>query len=99
MKRVKIYRNNEWIAMGEMEDPSTWIEEGKRDQWWGDPSALTFQIEDITQEVALNQVMNDRKQAYPTPEEFMNAFFDEGEAGIEKLRQRRSEVKARFPKP
>ena len=85
--------------MGEMEDPSTWIEEGKRDQWWWDPSALTFQIEDITQEVALNQVMNDRKQAYPTPEEFMNAFFDEGEAGIEKLRQRRSEVKARFPKP
>jgi len=101
MKRIKIFRNNEWIAMGEFEEPEAtqWIDQGKTEKWWGDPTLLTFEITDITQEVELNKVLNARRAEYPSVEEFLNAFFDGGAAAIEQLRQKRLAVKAKYPKP
>lgn len=99
MKRVKVYRNKEWIAVGEFEDPTSWIEDGKQEKWWGDPALLTFEIEDITAEVALNKVLNARRAEYPSAEEFLNAFFDGGDSALEELRQKRLAVKAKYPKP
>lgn len=99
MKRVKIYRHKEWIAAGEFEDPTVWMEEGKAKKWWGDPDLLTFEIEDITYDYELNQILDMRRIEYPSPEEFLNAFFDGNQEEIEKLRQKRIEVKQKYPKP
>ena len=59
----------------------------------------TISIEDITAEHELQQVIAARKAEYPSPEEFMNAFFDGGEEAIEQLRLKRLEIKSRHPKP
>ena len=60
----------------------------------------TYQIEiiDISAEYELAKCIAKRKSEYPTPEEFMNAFFDGGDAALEELRQRRLLVKAEYPK-
>lgn len=99
--RVTVYRNEEMSAQGTFENPQhlAWIEEGKANKWWGDPSFLRFEIEDITAEVALNQVLNARREEYPGIEEFLNAFFDGGDSAIEELRQKRLAIKAKYPKP
>lgn len=59
----------------------------------------TIEIIDVTYETALQECIQNRIRAYPTPEEFMNAFFDGPEIAIDLLRQRRYEVKAKYPKP
>jgi hypothetical protein len=101
LKEIKVYRNGEWVAFAEFPEPQAteWIEEGKREQWWGDPQYLTFEVRDISFECELRKVIELRKSEYPTFEEFLNAFFDESESGIEKLRQKRIEVKLKYPKP
>ena len=101
MKEIKVYRSGEWVAFAEFPEPQAteWIEEGKREQWWGDPQYLTFEVRDISFECELRKVIESRKSEYPTFEEFLNAFFDEGEAGIKKLRKKRIEVKLKYPKP
>lgn len=56
----------------------------------------TIDIEDISQEHALREVIAKRVAEYPTPAEFLNAFFD---GGLEALREKRLEIKAKYPKP
>jgi hypothetical protein len=63
------------------------------------PAEYSIEIEDITSEYNLQQVIAARKAEYPSPEEFMNAFFDGGEEAIEQLRLKRLEIKSRHPKP
>jgi len=63
------------------------------------PPEYTIEIIDITYEHELDKVVQKRRSLYPSPEEFMNAFFDGGEEAIEELRQRRLEVKENNPKP
>ena len=63
------------------------------------PAEYTISIEDITSEHELQQVIMKRKAAYPSPEEFMNAFFDGGDEAIEELRQKRLQIKQLYPKP
>lgn len=63
------------------------------------PAEYTVEVVDISHEHALEQCIAARKAAYPTPEEFMNAFFDGGEQAIEIMRQVRLTIKAAHPKP
>lgn len=98
MKRAKVYRNGEWIAAAEFEDPTEWIEEGKSKRWWGDPSLLTFEVEDITEEYENRLVLEKRIAEYPTVEEFLNVFFDGGDEGMQQLIKKRQEIKAKYPK-
>lgn len=63
------------------------------------PAEYTISIEDITTEHELQQAIMKRKAAYPSPEEFMNAFFDGGDEAIEELRQKRLQIKQLYPKP
>jgi hypothetical protein len=58
----------------------------------------TVEIEDITSEYNLQQVIAARKAEYPSAEEFMNAFFDGGEEAIAALQAKRLEIKAKYPK-
>lgn len=59
----------------------------------------TIEIEDISSQYALEQVIMKRKLEYPSPEEFLDAMFDGGGEAIEKLKQRRLAIKAKYPKP
>jgi hypothetical protein len=58
-----------------------------------------IQIEDITEQHSLQQVIAKRKAEYPSAEEFMNAFFDGGDEAIQALLAKRLEIKAKYPKP
>jgi hypothetical protein len=62
------------------------------------PAEYTVEIEDITPEYNLQQVIAARKAEYPSAEEFMNAFFDGGEEAIAALQAKRLEIKAKYPK-
>lgn len=58
----------------------------------------TIEIEDITEEHNLQQVIAKRKAEYPSAEEFMNAFFDGGDEAIAALQAKRLEIKQKYPK-
>jgi hypothetical protein len=59
----------------------------------------TIEIIDISAETALAECLAKRKAEYPSAEEFLNAFFDGGEAGLASLHAKRLEIKAKYPKP
>lgn len=59
----------------------------------------TVEIIDISAEHALQDCINKRKSEYPNIEDFLNAYFDEGEQGIDSLREQRIAIKAKYPKP
>jgi hypothetical protein len=63
------------------------------------PANYTVEIVDITAEHELAQVIAARKAEYPTPEEFMNAYFDGGPSALGVLMGKRLEIKAKYPKP
>jgi hypothetical protein len=100
MKKV-IVKNLEGIQThgAEMEDPTAWIEQCVASNAWGQPEEYTVEIVDITVEHALAECIESRKSEYPTPEEFMNAFFDGGDSAVEALKAKRLAIKAKYPKP
>jgi len=59
----------------------------------------SVEIVDISAQVALENCMAARKAEYPTPEEFMNAFFDGGEEAVAALQAKRLAIKQKYPKP
>jgi hypothetical protein len=59
----------------------------------------TVEIEDITAEHELQQVITKRKAEYPSAEEFLNAFFDGGDEAVAELQAKRLSIKAKYPKP
>jgi hypothetical protein len=56
----------------------------------------SIEIIDVSQEHALREVMAKRIAEYPSPAEFLNAYFD---GGLDLLREKRLQVKAKYPKP
>jgi hypothetical protein len=63
------------------------------------PAEYTVEITDITSEYALAEVIKNRVSEYPTPADFMNAYFDGGETALAALQVQRLAVKAKYPKP
>jgi hypothetical protein len=59
----------------------------------------SIEISDISAEHALKECLSKRKAEYPSPEEFMNAYFDGGEAALVELQAKRLAVKVKYPKP
>lgn len=99
-------QSERWILEGsESYDPLDVLETEARDDgmslqtWVKLKAEYTIEIIDITQEHVLAECIAKRKAEYPTPESFMNAYFDGGDAALEALRQKRLEVKAKYPKP
>lgn len=58
-----------------------------------------IEIVDISQEYALQECIANRKAAYPTTEDFLNAYFDGGESAVQALQAQRLAVKQKYPKP
>lgn len=56
----------------------------------------TIEIEDISKEHELREVIQKRIAEYPSAAEFLNAYFD---GGLDLLREKRLAVKAKYPKP
>ena len=100
MKKVLV-KNLDGIQThgAEMEDPSEWIAECEAFEAFGPIGEYTIEIIDITAEHALAEVIKNRVAEYPTPAEFMNAFFDGGESAIAELQAKRLAIKAKYPKP
>lgn len=63
------------------------------------PAEYTVEIEDISAEVALKKCIESRIAEYPTPAEFMNAYFDGGEQALADLQAKRLAIKQKYPKP
>lgn len=63
------------------------------------PAEYTVEIEDISAQVALENCMAARRAEYPTPEEFLNAFFDGGDTAVAALQAKRLAIKQKYPKP
>jgi len=59
----------------------------------------TVEIVDVTAQHELAECIAKRKAEYPSPEDFMNAYFDGGPAALGVLMQSRLEVKSKYPKP
>jgi len=59
----------------------------------------TIEITDISEEHALKECLSKRKAEYPSAEEFLNAYFDGGEAALAELQVKRLAVKVKYPKP
>lgn len=63
------------------------------------PAEYTIEVVDITAEADLAKCIANRKAEYPSPEDFLNAFFDGGEPALAELQAKRLSVKAKYPKP
>jgi hypothetical protein len=100
MKKV-IIKNLQGIQThgAEMEDPTAWIAECEASGAFGLPEEHTVEIIDITLEHELAECINKRVSEYPTPADFMNAFFDGGQVDLAELQARRLAIKAKYPKP
>lgn len=59
----------------------------------------TVEIQDISAQHALAEVIAKRVAEYPSPQDFLNAFFDGGEPALEVLKNQRLAIKAKYPKP
>jgi len=59
----------------------------------------SVEIIDVSAEHALAECLAKRKAEYPSAEQFLNVFFDGGSAELEALKQKRLEIKAKYPKP
>lgn len=59
----------------------------------------TVEIMDVSAELALSQCIASRKAEYPSPEDFLNAYFDGDESALDQLQAARLIVKAKYPKP
>lgn len=68
-------------------------------KWVKLKAEYTIEIEDITAQYELEQVIAKRKAEYPTPEEFLNAYFDGGQTAVDALQAKRLEIKTKYPKP
>jgi hypothetical protein len=94
MKRFKVKDKNGIISEYISEQELNWTALGL-----GEAGEYSVEVTDISYEYDLAQCIAARKAAYPSPEEFMNAYFDGGEQAIEVLRHIRLTIKAAHPKP
>jgi len=65
----------------------------------GHSADCVVEVTDITAEVALADCIASRKAEYPSAEDFLNAFFDGGDAALDALRAQRLAIKTKYPKP
>jgi hypothetical protein len=92
--------------MAEDYDEADVLEEEMRDtldgvaqKWVKLKAEYTVEIEDITAQHALAEVIAKRVAEYPSAEEFLNAYFDGGQSALDALQAARLAVKAKYPKP
>lgn len=99
MKKINIYVDE--ILFGNIETQDSSVESAKAGILALHPEWTNYRFEeiDITLDHDLALCLQRRRAEYPTAEQFLDAYFDGGEAGIEQLRKLRLAVKAKYPKP
>jgi hypothetical protein len=86
-------------------DQSHYEESKEKLAWWLDgnkssyPQDAIAEYHAISYEDELKECFGKRKTEYPSPEEFMNAWFDGGAEALNNLELKRLAVKAQYPKP
>ncbi len=86
-------------------DQSHYEESKEKLAWWLDGNKSSYPQDAIAEyhatsyEDELKECFDKRKSEYPSPEEFMNAWFDGGTQAIHDLELKRLSVKAKYPKP
>lgn len=73
--------------------------DGVTQKWVKLKAEYEVYVEDITAQHALAEVIAKRVAEYPSAEEFLNAYFDGGQAALDALQAARLAVKAKYPKP
>lgn len=73
--------------------------EGVAQKWVKLKAEYVVEIEDITAQHALAEVIAKRVAEYPSAEEFLNAYFDGGQSALDALQAARLAVKTKYPKP
>ena len=72
-----------------------WLEEEKNKY----PIGAIVEIWDYSYEFELAECISKRVSEYPTPSDFLNAFFDGKDEALHDLELKRLAVKAKYPKP
>ncbi len=72
-----------------------WLEEEKNKY----PIGAIVEIWDYSYEYELAECIGKRVSEYPTPSDFLNAYFDGKEEALHDLELKRLAVKAKYPKP
>ena len=89
----------EWVVIaqtqGTDEELAIWLEGDK----FKYPQDAIAEYHDLSYEDKLQKCFNNRKSEYPSPEDFMNAWFDGRVEGLNNLELKRLAVKAKYPKP
>jgi hypothetical protein len=89
----------EWIVIaqtqGSDEDLAIWLEGDK----FKYPQDAIAEYHELSYEDKLQECFHKRKSEYPSPEDFMNAWFDGGAEVLNNLELKRLAVKAKYPKP
>lgn len=96
MKKLLIKLNDEIIdqTQGEEAELQIWLS-GNVQKY---PEGYTAEWIDMAQnyDYQLQECLKSRISEYPSVGEFLNAYFD---GGLEELKAKRLEVKAKYPKP
>lgn len=97
MKKLLVKSNDIIIAhtQGSDEDLAIWLEGDK----FKYPQDAIAEYHELSYEDKLQECFHKRKSEYPSPEEFMNAWFDGGAEVLNNLELKRLAVKAKYPKP
>lgn len=97
MKKLIVKFNDEIIAQtqGSYEDLMIWLEGDKHKY----PIGSMIEIWDYSYEFELAECIAKRIAEYPTPSDFLNAYFDGKEEALHDLELKRLAIKAKYPKP
>lgn len=81
------------------EDRPSPVDPSQLEHWVKLRADYTVEVQDITVEWETSEAIRKRKAEYPSPEDFMNAFFDGGQSALDDLQALRLVIKAKYPKP
>lgn len=93
--------NQKWVSILSEQENQQWLQTCQDSGTFGNINDYSVQIInlDTDYDYQLSLILDKRRAEYPTAEQFLDAYFDGGEAGIEQLRKLRLAVKAKYPKP
>lgn len=100
MKKVILKHNGVEVGSAIVEDEkSQEMADIYADNYKGEE--FTVEIVDISQDYdyLLSECFKNRLAEYPSPQDFMNAFFDGGDVAIQELQANRLLIKSKYPKP
>ena len=100
MKKVILKHNGVEVGSAIVEDEkSQEMADIYADNYKGEEYSI--EVIDLSQDYdfLLAECIKNRMSEYPSPEDFMNAFFDGGDLAVQELQSKRLLIKSKYPKP